>query len=251
MKYDHKQSLKEVIKHVLLRCRLIEMLDLLRRLRGRTTAHMQSQSNADIFSRIYADGVWIEREGQESLSGSGSTRAATQQLVVQLSDFLREVGCRRLVDIGCGDFNWMKDVTGDFDYIGIDVVPSVIAANNAAYANERRRFSCFDAVNAPVPTGDVALCREVLFHLSFVDGMRLLGNIKAAGFKFVLLTQDHSVWFNSDIRNGDFRKLNLRKAPFRLPPPQRELASEEAMGRVLAVWLATALPPHDTGRASQ
>jgi hypothetical protein len=148
-----------------------------------------------------------------------------------------------LVDIGCGDFNWMRNVEGDFDYLGIDVVPQLIDAHNAAYANNKRRFICMDATRSRITPGDVAICREVLFHLSFRDGLELLRNIKIAGFKYVLLTSDKSVWFNSDIRNGDYRRINLAKSPFRLSEPQCELRDGKvSSGRVLAVWPGAALP---------
>jgi len=176
-------------------------------------------------------------------AGVGSTQAATRELSAQLSDFLRQVGCRRLVDIGCGDFNWMHTVEGDFDYLGIDVVPQVIEQNTARYANARRRFACADATRGPIETGDVAICREVLFHLSFKDGLKLLRNVRVAGFKHVLFTTDNSVWFNSDIRSGDFRRINLRKSPYALPVPSRELTDDKvSRGRVMAVWQASALP---------
>ena len=180
---------------------------------------------------------------QESLSGAGSTQIATAELVVRLSSFLGEVGCKKLVDIGCGDFNWMRNVEGDFDYLGIDVVPQVIDANNAKYADDRRRFVCLDATRSAINPGDVALCREVLFHLSFRDGLQLLHNIKATGFKYVLLTNDKSVWFNSDIRSGDFRRINLLKSPFSFPTPEREFADDRvSKGRVLSVWSGAVLP---------
>jgi hypothetical protein len=197
----------------------------------------------DIFSKIYVNNVWVVQEKQDSLSGPGSTKAATSELVVRLSDFLREVGSRQLVDIGCGDFNWMRNVEGDFDYLGIDVVPHLIDAHNAAYANERRRFICMDATRSAISPGDVAICRDVLFHLSFRDGLQLLRNIKAAGFRYVLLTTDKRLWFNSDIRNGDFRRINLLKSPYRLPEPERELRDGKVPGgRVLAVWRGADLP---------
>jgi hypothetical protein len=241
--YDHKQSVKEVIRNVLFRCGLTDTLDLLRHWRGRNSGHMRKHDMTDIFSQIYANDVWVAHENQDSLSGAGSTQAATGELVVQLSAFLREVGCRQLVDIGCGDFNWMRNVEGDFDYLGIDVVPQVIDANNATYANDRRRFICMDATQTAINPGDVAVCREVLFHLSFRDGLQLLRNIKAAGFKYVLLTHDNSVWFNSDIRNGDFRRINLSKSPFGFPEPQRELRDDKVLkGRVLVVWPYAVLP---------
>jgi hypothetical protein len=241
--YNYKQSVKEVIRHVLFRCHLTDTLDMLWRWRGRNTEHMRQQDMTDIFSQIYANGVWVEHKSQDSLSGVGSTQLATGELVVQLSTFLRDVGCRQLVDIGCGDFNWMRNVEGDFDYLGIDVVPQVIDANNAKYKNEKRRFVCMDAIRMTINPGDCAICRDVLFHLSFRDALQLLRNIKAAGFKYVLLTTDKSIWFNSDIRNGDFRRINLSRSPFRLPKPQRELTDDKVLkGRVLAVWSGAILP---------
>ena len=241
--YDLKQSVIEVIRHLLFRCGLAGTHDKLRRRYARYSGHLHTHDMTDVFSKIYANNVWVFNEKQDSLSGPGSTKAATSELVVRLSDFLRDVGCRQLVDIGCGDFNWMRNIEGEFDYLGIDVVPQLIDAHNAAYANDRRRFICMDATRSAISPGDVAICREVLFHLSFRDGLQLLRNIKAAGFKYVLLTSDKSVWFNSDIRNGDFRRINLSKSPFRLPEPQREFRDGKgSSGKVLAVWPGADLP---------
>jgi SAM-dependent methyltransferase len=241
--YDHKQSAKELVRHVLFRCGLSTTLDVVRHWRGRYTRHVREQDMAAIFSQIYANGAWVMHDKQDSLSGVGSTRRATHELAVQLSEFLREAGCRRLVDIGCGDFNWMQRVEGDFDYLGIDVVPQVVEENRARHGNGRRRFICMDATREAIEPGDVAVCREVLFHLSFEDGLRLLRNIRAAGFGHVLFTNDTSIWFNSDIRSGDFRRINLLRAPFSLPAAQRELRDDKvSSGRVLGVWPGSALP---------
>jgi SAM-dependent methyltransferase len=241
--YDHKQSAKELVRHVLFRCGLSNTLDVVRHWRGRYTSHVREQDMAGIFGQIYANGAWVMHDKQDSLSGVGSTRRATDELSVQLSGFLREAGCRRLVDIGCGDFNWMQRVEGDFDYLGIDVVPQVVEENRARYGNGKRRFICMDATRAAIEPGDVAVCREVLFHLSFGDGLRLMRNIRAAGFGHVLFTNDTSIWFNSDIRSGDFRRINLLRAPYSLPAAQRELRDDKvSAGRLLAVWPGTALP---------
>jgi hypothetical protein len=240
--YDHKQSIKEVIRHGLYRCGLIDVLDMLRNWRGQNTRHMRLQNIEHVFSQIYADHVWVKHTDQDSRSGVGSTQLATDQLVNGLSDFLEEVGCRKLVDIGCGDFNWMRKVRGDFEYLGIDAVSEIIKANNASFASSRRNFVCMDAIRTAIEPGDVGICREVLFHLSFRDGIQLLRNIQAAGFKYVLLTSDKSVWFNSDIRNGDFRQINLSKPPYMLPKPDRELMDDKVSPqRVLAVWPGAAL----------
>jgi hypothetical protein len=240
--YDHKQSTKEIVRHVLFRCGLSGTLDLVRQWRGRQTRHVHEQDMAGIFGQIYAQGAWVMHEEQDSSSGVGSTRLATDELAVGLATFVREVGCRRLVDIGCGDFNWMQRVEGDFDYLGIDVVPQVIAENTARYGNGRRKFLCLDATRSKLEPGDVAVCREVLFHLSFADGQRLLRNIRAAGFAYALFTTDTAIWFNSDIRSGDFRRINLQRPPFNLQPPRRELQDDKvSAGRVLGVWAGEAL----------
>jgi SAM-dependent methyltransferase len=243
MPLDHQQSFKEIIRHVIFRLGLNEVLDTVRRGRGRDTGHMGKADLTQVFSDIYANGIWIEHENQTSLSGAGSVASTTDNLSVQLSAFLRNVNCRRLVDVGCGDFNWMSNIDGEFDYLGIDIVQSVIDANDVAYANERRRFICMDATSQPIePWGDVLVCREVLFHLSFKNALQLLRNIKAAEFKYVLLTSDSSIWFNSDIRNGDFRRINLLKSPFKLPTPQLELVDDKVSdGRLLAVWSSSEL----------
>jgi SAM-dependent methyltransferase len=191
-----------------------------------------------VFSDIYTNGVWIEHKEQTSLSGAGSSPAATGSLTRQLEQVLADVQCKRLVDIGCGDFNWMSKVGGDFEYLGIDIVPSLIESHNTTYANGKRRFVCLDVTRQPLePWGDVAICREVLFHLSLANARALLDNIRASGVKHVLLTSDNSIWFNSDIRDGDFRRINLLRSPFGLPSPKLELKDDHISdGRVLAVW---------------
>lgn len=237
---DYVQSSKLVFKHALCRLGLLDAYTAWRLPADRIVARGPDQSLQNVFSQIYSRKLWIEGEGQDSLSGAGSTRRITRDLVGQLSAFLAEIECRSLVDIGCGDFNWMKAVEGSFAYTGIDVVPDVIEDDTRRYGNERRCFLCADATRDPIPSGDVALCREVLFHLSFDDGMRLLGNIRRAGFRYVVLTHDASTWFNADITSGGFRTLNLTKAPFRLPAPERTLADDRLLeGRVLGVWPGT------------
>jgi len=86
------------------------------------------------------------------------------------------------------------------------------------------------------------LCREMLFHLSFADSRKALSNIcKSADW--LLATTDPAIWFNSDIPTGDFRKINLQRAPYRLPVPTDSLPDDAlSAGRVLGLWKTSDLP---------
>jgi hypothetical protein len=48
--------------------------------------------------------------------------------------------------------------------------------------------------------------------------------------------------FNSDIRTGDFRMLNLRRRPFGLPPPLLSVPDDRVTPcRTLGVWRTDAI----------
>jgi hypothetical protein len=243
--YSHARSLRAVGRHILFRTGLDGVRIRMNRLRGLQMGHLTTPGHglAEVFSTIYRTGAWVEAADQDSLSGLGSTSAATRQLRGALAQTLRELDCRVLVDVGCGDFNWMREVEASWDYVGVDVVETVVARNAQLYGNARRRFVALDATREALPQGDVVLCREVLFHLSLASGLRVLRNIKASGARYLVATSDMDLWFNADIRDGDHRRLNLRMAPFRLPPPSRALADDSvSAGRVLGVWPCDQLP---------
>ncbi len=193
-------------------------------------------SVAERFATIYAERHW-QTGADVPLSGAGSTLAATAALRDALPGLLTELGCTTLLDVGCGDFTWMQHLDLPCQYIGADVVPAVVAANTAAFANDRRRFIELDATAEPLPAADVILCREVLFHLSFADGARMLANFARSGARWVLLTTDRATRFNSDIETGGARIVNLEMAPYRLGPPDRLIAEPLSYeGRAIGLW---------------
>jgi hypothetical protein len=131
----------------------------------------------------------------------------------------------------------MQHVALDAKYIGVDVVQSVVDTNQRLYGSAQRDFRCVDAVAEPIPAADAVLCREVLFHLSFADARKLLENVKTSGARYLIATSDTATSFNSDIRTGDFRVLNLRKRPFRFPAPSFSIPDEAVQpGRSVGVW---------------
>ncbi|MBV8141799.1 MAG: class I SAM-dependent methyltransferase [Verrucomicrobia bacterium] len=241
--YDFTRSLKLVVRHFLLRMGLDQARAQINKMRGINTDHLALSNLPDIFTEIYKSGAWIEDPTQDSYSGLGSSSKATTALPSSLSELLRSIQCRRLVDLGCGDFNWMRHVEGEWEYIGIDVVEALIRRNQIRYGEAKRTFVVLDATSARLPKGDTVLCREVLFHLSFHNIFAVLDNIVHSRAKHLVATSDSSVWFNSDIKNGDFRPLNLSRPPFRFPTPISEIADDRVLnGRKLGLWRVDQIP---------
>src|SRR4051812_10120929 len=73
-------------------------------------------STRGVFTEIYRRQLW---GSGETVSGYGSTIAGTEPLRTALPLLLRKLGVRTLIDIPCGDFNWMRKVELEVDeYIG-------------------------------------------------------------------------------------------------------------------------------------
>jgi len=209
---DHLQSVKEMGRHLLHRAGLTGLLRRRQAARGFQVGRYICDDAAETFRATYRSGGWVHGEEQESGSGIGSSAAVTTGLVERINAALRHVAAESLVDVGCGDWNWMKRSKLDVAYTGIDVVPEVIEENQW-YARAGVSFAVCEAIEGPIPPADAALCREVLFHLSFADARAVVKNIMAAA-RYLVATTDLDIWCNSDNQKGDFRRLNLLRRPF-------------------------------------
>jgi len=188
------------------------------------------------FDLIYRSGHWFSNG--ESKSGSGSTLEATASIRRQLPALFDELGANSILDVGCGDFNWMSQVEHSCKYHGVDVAPSLIQANNKEFGSERISFTVLDAVEGPIPQGfDLVMCREVLFHLSNDDSRKLVRNILDSGPRFLMVTTDQRVTDNLDIESGEFRSVNMQIAPFDFPKPLRYIEDScISQSRAMGVW---------------
>lgn len=207
----------------------------------RHAEYLEAPTRRERFTKIYDTGVWRRGEAELPLSGRGSALAHTSAVRQQLPLLLKQLNAATVLDIGCGDMTWMKTLSIDAAYIGVDIVPSVIEQNRAALPD--RSFSCLDAVADELPDADTVICREVLFHLSFEDIQSLIRNVGRRPRRWLIATTDRGTLINADIRSGDFRLLNLSAAPLRFPKP-RFMIDDNAIspGRLLAVWDFAELP---------
>lgn len=164
----------------------------------------------DVFSTIYEQSVW----GQGS--GLGSSPEVARPYMLFLQDFLTNNRIRSVVDLGCGDWQFSQHINwGDCLYTGIDVVPSVIEANQKRFGRPNRTFVCADPATDPsrVPSADLLLVKDVLQHLSNENAQKILTLTNQ--FKFSLITNAFAPT-NDDCQNGDTRPLDLREQPFNL-----------------------------------
>ena len=96
-------------------------------------------SYKELFTQIY-EGYKFGGTN-ESRSGLGSTLEETSGLRDKIKLLIREKNIKSVVDIPCGDFNWMKEIVFSFEnYIGGDIVPQCIIENNERYSNSRIKF---------------------------------------------------------------------------------------------------------------
>lgn len=177
---------------------------------------LEIREASDVFDRIYRENLWTS---PESRSGTGSTLEATSELRRHFRKLLLDFNIKTLLDLPCGDFNWMQhiDLTG-FNYIGADIV-DVIVERNRVYETENIRFMKLDLAHDTLPKVDLILVRDCFVHLSDQLIFRAIENVKRSQIKYILTTTfiDHET--NSDIPTGLWRQLNLQKPPFQFSEP--------------------------------
>ena len=202
---------------------------------------------ARIFDQIHHRRDW---GNGESVSGPGSSIARAAAFTEEMVVLLGEVKAKSLLDAGCGDFNWMKEIELDLSrYVGIDVVSALIRRNQHAYSNECRGFLNLDMTKDKLPRVDVILCRDSLVHFSLKDIFAALKNFRQSGSTY-LLTTTFTRWpDNIDILTGEWRQINLQMPPFNFPEPLRLIDEKcEHSGGIFAdkclvLWALKDLPP--------
>jgi SAM-dependent methyltransferase len=173
----------------------------------------------DAFESVYAQARWGKDPSGKSTSGAGSTMEATALYRVFLQDFLKTQGIRSVVDAGCGDWEFSQaiDWTG-IDYLGVDIVASVIEENRRRYASTNVRFSVADIVSDALPPADLLIVKDVLMHLPNADIGRVLAQLPR--YRHVLIVNDvDPVSLSaepSDIPAGSFRRIDLTRPPHSL-----------------------------------
>lgn len=184
----------------------------------------------NIFDTIYKLNTWGNSEAK---SGPGSSVRYTKPLRKALPKMWKKYNVNTFLDAPCGDFNWIQLVNMDsINYIGCDIVDSVIDNNIKLYSRNNIQFHNLDITKDDLPKVDMILCKDCLQHLSNENVYKSLNNFKRSGSKYLLVTSYPLTHQNWDIKDGDYRPLNLFIEPFNLKFPLEEIKEGSSGGDI-------------------
>ena len=190
----------------------------------------------ETFQDVYTN--WRFGGWPESKSGPGSTMEETDIIRQQIKQLVKDKEIKSVVDVPCGDFNWMKDIVYSFEkYTGCDIVPEMIQ-DNQKFANSIISFKELDLTqdDIEIPEGDLLIVRDVLGHLPLEGGQKAIANILKSKCKYLLTTtwyslndpnythenRDNTVTVEANWDRGAaaFYPVCLHSAPFNFPKPE-------------------------------
>lgn len=186
------------------------------------------------FTDIYKNNSW---GSCESVSGPGSEIKETQSVIDQLPKIFNDYEIESILDLPCGDFNWMKLVgMSKITYIGGDVVEEIVSKDNKLYSKEGRVFQNLNIISDDLPKVDLVFCRDCLFHFSYKDAFKALANIVKSGSKYLMTTSFVNRNENENILTGEFYRINLEKKPFCFPAPILAIDESGSEDKFLLMW---------------
>jgi hypothetical protein len=166
----------------------------------------------EAFATIYKTDAWSHG------SGPGSRSFNTIEYRAFLERFIEANGVKTVTDLGCGDWQFSKQIDWtDIAYTGFDVVESVVIGNRARHARQNIAFKLFGGIH-DLPGGDLLLAKEVLQHLPTRTVLEYIPAIRAK-YRYALLTNstEPADIANTDIAPGGYRPLRLDAPPFAVP----------------------------------
>jgi SAM-dependent methyltransferase len=184
----------------------------------------------DAMEQVYAMNLWGTNE-TEFYSGIGSHHPdLVLHYIAALKSFLTSFKRPIVVcDLGCGDFNVGKElVQYTKKYVGVDIVNDLITHNKTKFIEDNLEFHCLDIAVEELPSGDCALLRQVLQHLSNAEIQSIVS--KLTNFKYVIATEhlpEGDFVPNKDIISGQGIRLKKQSGLNLMAPPFNLKVKEE------------------------
>jgi hypothetical protein len=203
-------------------------------------------TNFDAAKQFVEFGLGEQAAGRrESASGPHGTNQATAPFREMLLATLRQHDIRTVLDLGCGDWNWMRQVgfphplgstERTISYQGWDAHEGMMVRLNETYGGPHVSFHTKDITTEEYPRVDLIIARSVLFHIDAAIARRMVERVRAAS-KFFLSNSFLNVRKNSNIKKylpidgWGFYTINLNIAPFNLGPFMIDSAEELSSGQ--------------------
>ncbi len=173
----------------------------------------------EAFNNVYSSAVWGRNAEGRGHSGDGSTVQNTKLYRLFLEDFLSSHQIKTIVDYGCGDweFSQLLNLHG-IDYLGIDIVKSVVDYNEAKYGSSSVKFMHANGNEINLPEADLLICKDVLQHLPNSAIHAFITQLPK--YKYCLIINDvDPISFtssNPDTYASNLRFVDLTKPPFQV-----------------------------------
>jgi len=198
-----------------------------------------------VFTRLYYEPI----ADRDSLSGSGSDLVQTASIARELPRVVGELRIETMLDAPCGDFYWMRHVKLNLTkYVGVDVIRELVMRNAERFGGNGKLFMCLDVTTDKLPAVDLIFSRDMTVHLSNDDALAAFRNFKRSKSEYLLTTTFPNTPENEDILTGEWRPLNLQRAPFNFPEPLRVINEHCTEGggkyadKSLGLWRLKDLP---------
>lgn len=181
-----------------------------------------AQKFVDLGMKHKETGQW------ESASGPGSSVEAAKNALELIRGTVLRRNIRSILDLGCGDWNWMRRLSlpdlGEnlsVSYEGWDANEEMVADLQRSYGSSLIRFEKKDITANRFPEVDLIIARDVLFHMDQSLAVEILERAKTSA-RYLISTS-----FNERAQHGEvvnrvnidgwrFYKVNLNLPPFNL-----------------------------------
>lgn len=189
--------------------------------RERRFRKLDKISTEKVFENIYASNVWGGKKG-EFYSGDGSRNEWASIYAEWIKSYVTENNIKSILDIGCGDFQVMKQALNglDINYLGIDIVGDLIAHNQKTYGSKKVQFKKLDAITEPLPPAHMVTIRQVLQHLNNQQIQSILNKISA--YAYLAVTEHVPLKpssYNADKTHGPHIRTRTGSGVFIDQPP--------------------------------
>jgi hypothetical protein len=237
------------------------------------------------FDKIYKTGMWwgkiqpltafysnatLPSVRRKSASGKGSDLGiATSTSLRIIQKVIRDHNVTSMIDIPCGDANWIFDARETDSlklYIGLDIVRAVIDVNKQRFAHHSNKiFRVWDGSICPLPryvlggkhddrSVDLVHSRDVLQHLPLDQAVQFICNVFLSGARFFVTTTFPNGG-NNNISGGDYYRNDLFSHPFNLmregaactPTHPRVEPDDTCVFDLTQPWIATWIKSKNCG----